>query len=186
MAKRRRTNSLSGGTGDINPQFYSGTILQTGNDTVDSLNYILPTPRFSAGQGKAIVIEILKVWSTMDFQPPLVVAISTYNSFFALSTKDHGIVTMSNLATPDVFYFTKETLIGAFTAAEAVVYNMDDLHFADLTDGSGHGVLIATDSFYAQIRTVNSGVPNTVHWKILYRFKKVGLSEYIGIVQSQQ
>ena len=59
----------------------------------------------------------------------------------------------------------------------------------DITDGAGHGVLVATDSIY-----ITGYVPaswylngtNTVFAKLLYRWKDVSLAEYIGIVQSQQ
>lgn len=57
----------------------------------------------------------------------------------------------------------------------------------DLTDGAGHGVLVATDAIYLQIFT--TGVANTSEtgrFRMLYRFKNVSLAEYIGIVQSQQ
>lgn len=65
-----------------------------------------------------------------------------------------------------------------------------DIH--DLTDGAGHGVLIATDSIWLT-GFINGAVPDigttaavNVYAEILYRFKKVSLQEYIGIVQSQQ
>lgn len=65
-----------------------------------------------------------------------------------------------------------------------------DIH--DLTDGAGHGVLIATDNIWLTA-FINGAVPDigttaalNVFCEILYRFKKVTLQEYIGIVQSQQ
>jgi hypothetical protein len=56
----------------------------------------------------------------------------------------------------------------------------------DVTDGAGHGVLIATDSIYAQVNSANTATTNTVYFKLLYRFKEVNIIEYVGIVQSQQ
>lgn len=56
----------------------------------------------------------------------------------------------------------------------------------DLTDGAGHGVLIATDSIYCNLQSVVTGILNDVVVKIGYRWKEVALVEYIGIVQSQQ
>lgn len=65
-----------------------------------------------------------------------------------------------------------------------------DIH--DLTDGAGHGVLIATDNVWLTA-WLNGAVPDigttaqlNVYAELLYRFKKVTLQEYIGIVQSQQ
>ena len=62
-----------------------------------------------------------------------------------------------------------------------------------MTDGAGHGVLIATDNVYFSllynaIPTDGIAVQFTIGGgcDLLYRFKEVGLKEYIGIVQSQQ
>ena len=59
----------------------------------------------------------------------------------------------------------------------------------DLTDGAGHGILVATDSIfltgYVPSNWYTNGT-NTVFVKLLYRWKDVSLAEYIGIVQSQQ
>src|SRR3546814_10822105 len=55
----------------------------------------------------------------------------------------------------------------------------------DLTDGSGRGILVATDSLYLNLNTVNTGRINYVHAKIIYRLKNVTLQEYVGIVQSR-
>jgi hypothetical protein len=67
-----------------------------------------------------------------------------------------------------------------------------DIH--DLTDGAGHGILIATDNIYlgvnASLSSFNLGdadpIVGGVSANLIYRFKEIGLSEYIGIVQSQQ
>lgn len=63
-----------------------------------------------------------------------------------------------------------------------------------MTDGAGHGVLVATDNIYLTLQTALSsvigssvgGIQGFGEAAILYRFKEVGLAEYIGIVQSQQ
>src|SRR3546814_11272752 len=51
----------------------------------------------------------------------------------------------------------------------------------DLTDGSGRGILVATDSLYLNLNTVNTGRINYVHAKIIYRLKNVTLQEYVVI-----
>jgi hypothetical protein len=55
----------------------------------------------------------------------------------------------------------------------------------DLTDGAGHGLLIATDNIFMTVYSSNTGNANEVGCKILYRWKNVSVEEYIGIVQSQ-
>lgn len=68
------------------------------------------------------------------------------------------------------------------------------MNWHDLTDGAGHGVLVATDNVFLTLQTALSsiigtsvgGITGVAECAILYRFKEVGLAEYIGIVQSQQ
>lgn len=68
----------------------------------------------------------------------------------------------------------------------------------DLTDGAGHGILIATDNIYlnalvayvdADTSAAYAGAPSFIfaasNCELIYRFKAVTLQEYIGIVQSQ-
>jgi len=68
-----------------------------------------------------------------------------------------------------------------------------DIH--DLTDGAGHGILIATDNVYLAFDVLISSpagnnisvlVGSYLQADLIYRFKNVSLQEYIGIVQSQQ
>lgn len=61
----------------------------------------------------------------------------------------------------------------------------------DLTDGAGHGMLVATDSvFFGLLNPTGYGASgaNTLGAQVdlLYRWKDVSIEEYIGIVQSQQ
>lgn len=67
-----------------------------------------------------------------------------------------------------------------------------DVH--DVTDGAGHGILVATDNIFVACNFTVASVFSTTadtasgaaSCNILYRFKEVALAEYIGIVQSQQ
>lgn len=56
----------------------------------------------------------------------------------------------------------------------------------DLTDGAGHGILIATDQIFWQVFSNSFAAAIGVEVKIMYRMKNISLQEYIGIVQSQQ
>lgn len=59
----------------------------------------------------------------------------------------------------------------------------------DLTDGVGHGVLVATDQLFIGAIQSAAASPitgsDTISVRILYRWKDVSVTEYIGIVQSQ-
>lgn len=70
----------------------------------------------------------------------------------------------------------------------------ESVEFHDLTDGAGHGILVATDNIYLSVQTSltaynGSSADEIIGFcfaDLIYRFKEVKLQEYIGIVQSQQ
>lgn len=75
---------------------------------------------------------------------------------------------------------------GAYNSGGSVYWFEQEPYHHDLTDGAGHGILIATDQIFVQMKSQATGTANSAYIKLCYRWKNVGLSEYIGIVQSQQ
>jgi hypothetical protein len=71
------------------------------------------------------------------------------------------------------FLDAPQTTVGAFPVT------------IDLTDSNGNGMLIATDSLYVVAANV-SGTASEAICKVFYRLVNVGITEYVGIVQSQQ
>lgn len=55
----------------------------------------------------------------------------------------------------------------------------------DLTDDKGHGVLYPATSVFMNI-IAQAAVVSTVTCELLYRFRTVGLNEYLGIVNQYQ
>lgn len=119
MAKRRRTNygnTLTGGTADVNPQFYHGKVTQSGNDTTTSTAFIVPVPRFGTTANKSVVVEILKVFSEMTLFDVVGAAAETVKTMsWYMSTKFHDD-TPIYAESADVFCWDLETSFGAFTA----------------------------------------------------------------------
>jgi hypothetical protein len=74
----------------------------------------------------------------------------------------------------------------AAPAAQEVVATIDNI--IDVTDGAGHGILVATDQIF--VGGIEAGITlagsSLMGARIMYRWKNVSLTEYIGIVQSQQ
>jgi len=186
MAKRRRNGSLTGGTGDINPQFYTGVVLQTAINTDVVIKFATPKPSFSATGNKAVVMEILRIWAMTDMIPDLTApGLINYSATMSFST--HFAVGVPEFNDHNLFGYYQEYVHLAFTAAQGVaVVRIMKPCVLDLTDGAGHGWLLAADYFAVGLRTVATTTNNKGYFKLLYRFKKVGLAEYIGIVQSQQ
>ena len=152
----------------------------------------MPVSRGTCVRGKATVIEILRVW--FDFPTPVgdtpapVTSLETQVFRMLLSTRE---ITATN-TTNDPSIFARQTInFEQSTGGNAPNYGMvwrDPLP-VDLTDGAGHGLLIATDKIYFTAFSVNFNIgtvePADFGCQILYRFKTVSLEEYIGIVQSQ-
>lgn len=172
--KRGRYESLTGGTGDVNPQYLSTFVTQTAADTTTTGTINLPVQRLPSGN-KAQVMEVLKVFFFSSAPAEADSVISAY-----LSTSSFGTTTTT---------FSEPRVFAGFSISRSVTTSgIVDLVFPiiqDLTDGAGHGVIVATDSIYLQVSSATTSGANTVRVKILYRWKDVPLPEYIGVVQSQ-
>lgn len=204
---------LTGGTGDVNPQWYRlavvvdvGSTSNVPGNTVSAFaqqQYPVPVPRFAVKSGKAIVMEVLKIrWSinnnlveaTQPSDSALSFAVDT-SAFLTTrdpqetepKVTDGGTVDYMNA---DVVFANNGQATGIFSEHHPAV----NPEYHDLTDGAGHGVLIATDQIFLSISStlftlaplVATETSASANCDILYRFKEVALQEYIGIVQSQQ
>lgn len=185
MKRGRGGGSLTGGSGDVNPQWLTFFSTQSAADTTTSTQQTLPVQRLPTG-GKSQVMEVLRIQFSHSTFPAIASAaeaVDTISGF--LSTNNFG-TTNAAFSEPRVFAGVRHFLRGAFTAAGTFGTYGSDVEWVDLTDGQGHGFLVATDSIFLQTQSTGTGAVNTVVVKILYRMKNVGLSEYIGIVQGQQ
>lgn len=175
--KRKGGASLTGGTGDVNPQFMSFSAVQTGADTATS-GSIQPPVSLSTGQNLAM--EILKVFmenTTINLN-------AAGNFFFTLSTKNFG-TTQPTLGFGDATVIARYNVYAGFTTsgASAIIQPYE----VDLTDGAGHGLLVGNQNLYWTLTSTTTGNTNRVNCKILYRAKRISDGELLGIVlQSNQ
>lgn len=188
--KRARTSggSLTGGTGDVKPQIFTMNSGLAGalNDYVVTA-HVLPIPRFGTQKAKATVFEVLwvdwylSVLNVLDNQV-------TEACFLTTSTNrsDADTATLTTIAEDinDPKTFANIVRVTQLLTSGAAAFHLP-VH-VDLTDSNGNGVLIATD----RLSIVGCGVGNAVAGdytaKIGYRMTNIGISEYVGIVQSQQ
>lgn len=182
--KRRRGESLTGGSGDVNPQFLSGSGTQSAVDTTTPVQINLPVTRVPQGD-KVTIIELLKVYWDIPHINGTAAGDTLYNISAAFSTISFGTA-FPGFNEPNVFAFAQRTKLKAFTAAGTYEDTVQDPMVMDLTDGAGHGILIGTDKCFLSVNSTATGNANTVSFKWLYRFKTVDITEYVGIVQSQQ
>lgn len=171
----RYNGSLTGGSGDVNPQWMHLNASQSAADTTTTTAFPIPIQRLQ-NAGRAQVMEILKVmWG-------LPVAVEADNNLsVVLSTSSFGTTTASFSNTRIIDIITRQ--IAITTSGQVVEYPVV-IH--DLTDGAGHGILIGTDNLYLQISSASTGGAVAAACKILYRWKDVSTTEYVGIVQGQQ
>jgi len=182
MSKRGRGgDQLTGGSGDVNPQVLSSFVVQTANDTTTQLTINLPIPRLPVTKGRALVMEALWVEWFMTNTPTAAASnqvlgiLSTNPTIFGSATaalQDSKVISQ---------FFRSITAITGAGFFQAIA-SLEDR----MTDDAGHGILIATDKLYLTCYSAASGSSNEVVMKMGYRFKDVALSEYVGIVQSQQ
>lgn len=187
MAKRRRVDILTGGTKDVNPQLMTTEATLTTADATESWPIITPIARVGpASSNRATVLEVFKVYANFGPVPPAAAAQQRMVQSVNLSTIDHG-TTSVGMGTPDVFANFERSTHGAFTAAGTYMAKSGGnltMTF-DLTDGAGHGFLIANDTIYMQIISeLYTPAKATAAIKMLYRFKSIPLVEYIGIIGS--
>jgi len=183
MASKKQ---LTGGSGDVNPQWMSfARLTLSGANVTTSASATLPVPKIPASN-KSTIIEVLKIVVHQAQFPALGAPFTGQERELVFSTISFGTVRAAWFE-PNVFAIFNDQFTGAFTAAGTFGAQTQDVWTMDLTDGAGHGLLLATDRLFIQGTTVGYGVSvANFDFKILYRFKTVGLLEYIGIVQSQQ
>lgn len=176
---KRTRDTLTGGSGDVNPQTMVMQALQSGPDTTVINGQALPIPRLPVRRGKSIVMELLGV-EFLHVSTPSVAA-----SYIAvvLTTNPNTFTTLSNIASdPRILSIWLQWTVVNGTG---IVF-ADQSKYISLTDDAGHGILVATDQMYLAVYSLGTGTANEYVARIEYRFKEVNLEEYVGIVQSQQ
>jgi hypothetical protein len=147
----------------------------------------LPVPRFGTMKTKATVFELLKIeWyinpanvndpSSIDF------------AFFATQQLRSNAETSSpssfttDMADPTSFgaHFRNTFLT---TSGQLLL----ELPFVkDMTDENGNGLIVATDRLFIHTGGVGQATLGQTVAKVWYRLVNIGITEYVGIVQSQQ
>lgn len=192
---KRKGDTLTGGTKDVNPQWFPLFATQASADAVTVAQFPVPVQRLKNDDQQSQVMEILKISWDVSFGFPVDGAtfifgmyLTTVNTTALLSTPAQN-TQLFNLRNRGNCIDYHERIIQTQTAV-GVAYH-DDPIIHDLTDNDGHGILVATDNVWVTLisqtnSTAATGALNQGTCKLLYRWKNVKLQEYIGIVQSQQ
>lgn len=182
---KRKANELTGGTGDVNPQWVGISVVQTGNDIFTEGGIDLPTnPQMLGRANHAVVLEFLRVqfiWAVDPTQSPATPQRWTAHLRTALipsGQTNSAIQTSTTTIATDQFLTIQGGAGSTVMARQAsVVY--------DMTDGAGHGVIVASKSIVLAVSTLNTLIANRVTCRILYRYKEVTITEFITLAQFQ-
>jgi len=189
--KRARTSggSVTGGTGDIKPQWLtldSGFTPAFSQYAVANVN--LPVPRFGTLKTKATIMEILRVEWFLGLDDEADVNNTKWGFLSTNSIRITGsAATFAGMAND-----ARETTALAFarmtrTNIGGVGGQTDSGPISlDMTDGNGNGILIAVDKIFVNYAEIAGATLSSGTCKLLYRLVNVGITEYVGIVQSQQ
>ncbi len=189
-AKRARTSggSVTGGTGDIKPQYLT---LNTGVTAVDdyTVNQVaLPVPRFGTMKTMATIMELLSVDWYINIVDAGDIAKADWAYFTTSTTRQDGETsTLATAATdvedPQTFGFV---LVSKEQATAVGINTQIFPTHIDFTDQNGNGILVATDRLFVVGGNVAGTAAGNYTAKLKYRQVNVGITEYVGIVQSQQ
>ena len=147
---------------------------------------IIPVPRpiFTVGGGNdsAIIVEILQI--TWDYYFGDVNAGRGFKASICTRSRAQQTEVVAELNEPECFWRFQYICRNSTTD---IVKGMMRKNTFDYTDDEGRGYLLAVDNIYIQIEGYDETDDNPeLYIKLLYRFVRVPLREYIGIVQSQQ
>jgi len=174
MASKR---ALTGGTKDVNPQFLRGSLSQVTANVFAEVQIPIPVLRTNIGNNKAQVIEILGVHWEISRSPGLIDAV-TFE--IQLTTASQSIII--GLGDPDVFFRYGHS-IDFITGGSEVLTKL--VGYTPLNDGAGHGIIVASPSIFLGLDTANVATLESASVAVMYRFKNIGLTEFIGLTIAQ-
>jgi len=184
---KRTGDMLTGGSGDVNPQTFVIRATQTGSDVTTTVVQPLPIPRLPTSPGRNLVIEVIdvefyRIGNTMPGPG------NGVNQVLANLTTNPNAQPVFADALSDTRQISAAYWVSVANGVPVAFWDGTPTQKLkeDLTDQAGHGFLVATDNVYLHITSSNTGAPQQIVCRFNYRWKDVSLTEYIGIVQSQQ
>jgi len=173
MSKRGITRT------DKFPNFMAGKVQQTSADTATTAAFSTPIPRLQTKGGKATVMELLWIEAHVDTTlnaPAEFVRVHWYGGATSTTTAD---LLPNNPRVITMFEKEMQMLTSGGSILESPTKS-------NLTSKDGYGYLFAGDIINVLVASGSTGIANAVYFRIYYRFVDIPITEFVGLVQSQQ
>lgn len=182
MKKFACSEDLTGGTRMVNPRYLRLFVQQTGAAFTVQRFPTNVAANIDNENGIVHVMEVLKVkWELQD--PPTIqnsVAFEiagglTYNN----TTGEPNLLTPSTISVRKIWG-------SALVSTQSYAALLEGVWVDDLTDGAGHGWLVAAEDLFVTASTTNYA--SNVRWNVLleFRWKAVPMMEYIALKESAE
>jgi len=170
----RRTTKL-----DKYPNYMTGTTLQSSADTATNSQFSTPIPRLQTRGNKATVMELL--W--IDFS--INTTLNAIGETFAISWFG-GQSTTSNVEVSNPRGIAHQSFDASDVLTSGSYPTCNNTYQYNLQSKDGFGFLFAGDVINCLVTSANTGVTGSVDFRIYYRFVEIAITEFVGLVQSQQ
>lgn len=174
--KRVASDTLTGGTRDVNPQTLGmgGDLTESAAATFTSRTVAVPVNRVSSNSSVAQVIEVL--WVEFEHTSGTIpdAANETFSAALTMTEK----AAMPSLGEVDLIAKASWGFTAFVTSGGA---GGSKITHIDLTDGQGHGIIVATPNVFFAVAGENTATAQSAGCRMGYRFKNVGLQEYVGL-----
>ena len=174
MAGRKRKaepDPLTGGSGDVSPQVLKAAVTQTANNAYNQIEIPIPVNRVATGSDKTVqIIELLSVAWDISGGNGVTLSQVQWQLTSASRTLINSIAQVDTLAFYNNIHFGG---IGFFIPLSGTI---------PLNDGGGHGILVGSTSLFLGLDTIAMTSVQTVAVAIMYRFKNVGIVEFMSLI----
>lgn len=160
---------------DQHPQFLHGYVEESAANTYTQTE--ISTPVVITSAGKAIVMEILKLFVQIESPEPLV---NSNGQVEVQITKNSESAMLGNSSARTIFF--QKLRQQHLTAAAAVSSNWQEMVIFDYQSADGFGYLYGKSTMYLSIKGTSQTSVKDVRLKILYRLLEVSAEELIGII----
>jgi len=157
----------------------AGSVTQTAADTFKNVQFSTPIPRLQTKGNHATVMELL--WIDMRLDGTL----NAVNESLSVSFYGGVAATSAGPGISDTRTIANVTIDGGNVVTSGSVWPKESTKY-NLQSKDGYGYLFGGDIINVGVASANTGATNACYFRIYYRFVDIPITEFIGLVQSQQ